>query len=182
MRQQAWSEELEGSRVHFQLIDYGVQVLVWAGQVPNMQSLYVAVPARAGLPSVTSLLDANSSDVDAATFSKRLCAAPKAFQMRHCLRLCETTSIHADWCACAGQVVQRPVAVSWNVEGDQLLQVCFKATKSYEFSKLQGRNLRSLEARANPQRGQRPRCDGGHHLQEVGEVCRPKRRRHWCTR
>lgn len=72
MKQHAWNIDLEETQISFQLIDYGVQVFVWAGTGPNMQSLFVAVPAAGGFPAVTSLLEATPSNSDASTFCGRL--------------------------------------------------------------------------------------------------------------
>lgn len=72
MRQHNWTVDLEETQVHFQLIDYGVQVFAWAGTGPNLQSLFVAVPGIGGFPAVTSLLEATPSNNDASTFCGRL--------------------------------------------------------------------------------------------------------------
>lgn len=72
MKQHAWNLDLEETQVSFQLIDYGVQVFAWAGTGPNLQSLFVAVPAAGGFPAVTSLLGATPSNSEASKFCGRI--------------------------------------------------------------------------------------------------------------
>lgn len=128
MKQVCWSEVVIDSPLHFMIHDYGVQIFAWVGSASEMHSLHVAVPAE-GMPPVTTLMSQSGAG-DGSAVARRLSTSVNSEAPVQVIRVwCRSNSVNTH----AGKLSKRPVAVSWNLTGDPILQVlCLPAYQHHQ--------------------------------------------------